>query len=66
MPRDCASCTNYTSKEYLDDYLTKACGDTYCGLCRLKADPNRGAFILKIQYHNNCQHWDPEELLLAA
>ena len=66
MDRDCASCTNFTSKEYLDDYLTRACGNTYCGLCRLKSDPARGAFILKVQYQDKCRYWKAEEMLLAA
>ncbi len=66
MGRDCASCTNYTSKEYLDDYLARACGKTYGGLCRLKTDPARGTFILKVQYQENCRNWDPEGTLLAA
>ena len=66
MTRDCASCRNFTSKEYLDDYLARACGNTYCGLCRLKSDPARGAFILRVQYQDSCRDWEAEEMLLAA
>ena len=66
MANDCASCSNYTAKEYLDDYLARACGETYCGLCRMKADPGRGAFILRVLQQPNCRDWEAEELLLAA
>ena len=66
MARDCASCSNYTSREYLEGYLSRACGETYSGLCRPKADTTRGAFILKIEYQDNCRDWEPDELLLAA
>ena len=66
VTRNCASCTNFTSKEYLADYLARACGNTYCGLCRLKSDPARGAFILKVQYHGNCRNWEAEGMRLAA
>lgn len=66
VTRNCASCMNFTRKEYLDDYLARACGNTYCGLCRLKSDPARGAFILKVQYHGNCRNWAAEGMLLAA
>ena len=66
MTRDCTSCSNYTSREYLEGYLARVCGETYSGLCRPKADPSRGAFILKVEYQQNCRDWDAEEILLAA
>ena len=66
MAKDCASCTNFTSKEYLDDYLAKACGEAYCGLCRMKSNPARGAFILNILRQRSCREWAAEEMALAA
>jgi hypothetical protein len=66
MVKDCGSCTNFTSKECLDDYLRKACGETHCGLCRMKSDSTRGAFILRVEYQINCRNWEAEEMLLIA
>ena len=66
MAKDCTSCGNYTSKEYLDAHLARVCGETYSGLCRLKSDPSRGAFIVNVRCHGNCHAWEPEDVLLAA
>ncbi len=66
MTTDCASCANYTSKENLHDYLARACGETYCGVCRVKVDPTRGAFIRMVQCHEDCRYWAAQEMQLAA
>lgn len=66
MNKDCASCANFTRKEYLDEHLRKACGETHCGLCRMKSDPTRGAFILRPEYQTCCRDWHAEEMLIAA
>ena len=66
MAKDCASCTNYTRKQDLADYLARACGDAYCGLCRVRVDPTRGAFIRKVESQANCPGWRSEEMPLAA
>ena len=66
MAKDCASCANFTRKENLHEYLARACGDAYCGLCRVKIDPTRGAFVRKPEYQENCRYWAAEDLPLAA
>ena len=50
----------------MDDHLARACGETYCGICRLPGEPVQGAFIRKVEYHVNCRDWRAERDLLAA
>jgi hypothetical protein len=66
MAKDCASCANYIHKNHLEDYLARACGETYSGLCRMKDNPSRGAFIRKVECQVNCRDWLPEDMPLAA
>ena len=66
MARNCASCANYTRKKNLHDYLARACGDAYCGLCRVIVDPTRGAFIRKTDNQENCPDWIAHDMPLAA
>jgi len=66
MPRNCASCANYTARKDLDDHLARACGEAYRGVCRLPVEPVQGAFIRRVEYHVDCRNWRAEEALLAA
>lgn len=66
MNKNCATYANYTDKEHLEEHSARACGDTYCGLCRMVGDPTRGAFIRRVEYQVNCRNWQPVEMQLAA